>query len=121
MKTRLYTLIPVLFVVAACSATRLDRQADKDLTQTLLDQKTAMAHCYADALDRDDTTGGRMTIRAEIDERTGEFENVSVVESTVEDAKLEACAVKQAKKAQLEEPFDARIAVTYPVVFAPEP
>lgn len=114
-------LIPVmlLVLVAGCGGTGMGSGVRADVAERMQTRADPIAACYQAALKRDRKLRGRMTVQATAEPRTGQFVDVQVVQDDLRDPDLTRCVVEQVATLELAQPQDAKVAITYPLDFAP--
>jgi hypothetical protein len=105
--------------MAACSHTGLGDGVRKDVTARMATTQTPISACYEAALKKNRKLKGTIELTLTAEAKTGKFSNVRVVRNDLGDADLEKCVVDTVSKLALAEPQSSKIAVRYPLEFAP--
>jgi TonB family protein len=78
--------------------------------------RAAIKYCFENALQRQPNLSGKVHVRWRID-RKGRVSSARVAKSTMGNAKVEGCIVRQVKRWKFPEPDGGEVDVTYPFIF----
>jgi hypothetical protein len=111
-------ILPFL-VLAGCAHSGMSASVRQDITARMESAKPTITDCYAKELKIDRKLRGTVDLSFETTPKTGDFDKVTVTRDDMKDPQLEQCVVTAVDGLKLAQPVKSKIAVTYPLDFAP--
>ena len=109
----------VALVAGACGGAGMGASVRTDISGRMETVQSPLSDCYKNALEQKRRLAGTMWLRFDIEPKTGQFRNVRVTRSEVQNEMLESCVVRTVSGLKLEAPQKTVVSVDYPVNFTP--
>jgi hypothetical protein len=111
-------LLP-LVLLAGCARSGLSEATSQDIIARMETARPTITECYAQALKIDRKLRGMIVLRFEAAASSGQFSNVTVLRDDMGDTPLQTCVIEAVTALRLSKPQKSKLAVTYPLDFAP--
>ena len=95
-------------------------KAQTNLRTAVDAEKPSLDRCYEQALVRDETLSGSMTVVMRVTEKGGTVESVDITSSTVDDPALNKCVESTLVGVQIDPKPKANLEVEYTLQFSPK-
>lgn len=106
---------------AGCGGTGLGADTRADITARMTSAQPPLAACYHAALTANRKLAGTMVLAFVAAPQTGQFQEITVVHDELGDPGVRRCVIDELGKLKLDKPQSARVSITYPIHFAPNP
>ena len=106
---------------AACGGTGLGADTRADITARMMSAQPPLQACYASALKSNRKLRGMMVLSFVAAPETGQFQEITVSHDELHDPDVRKCVIDEIAKLKLEKPQSARVSISYPIRFAPNP
>lgn len=109
----------VVLGLAGCGGTGLGAETRADITARMTSAQEPLQACYQAALKSNRRLAGMMVLSFVAAPETGQFQEILVTRDELRDPAVRQCVVNEVGKLKLEKPQASRVAVSYPIHFAP--
>ncbi|HEX7838019.1 MAG TPA: AgmX/PglI C-terminal domain-containing protein [Kofleriaceae bacterium] len=106
---------------AACGGTGLGADTRADITARMTSAQQPLAACYHAGLAANRKLTGMMVVSFVAAPQTGQFQEITITRDDLNDPGVRKCVVDEIAKLKLEKPQSARVSISYPIHFAPNP
>ena len=119
--TRAASAIALGLAVAAagCGGTGMGAETRADIAARMATVQQPLASCYHAALQHNRKLQGMMVLSFAAAPQTGQFQEITIVRDELNDAEVRKCVIDEVGKLKLEKPQGSRVAINYPIHFAP--
>jgi hypothetical protein len=106
-------------MLLGCAHSGLSGSVHGDITATMETAKPTITACYERQLKLDRKERGMIVVTFTAAPKTGAFQEVAVVQDDMNDKTLEKCVTDAVGALKLPTPQKSKVAITYPLDFAP--
>ena len=110
----------LLAALCACGGSGMGPMVRNDIAAQMQSAQPALSACYAKALAAAPVQG-MITVSFAAQPSTGQFGEVVIIQDQLRNPEVAACVVATISALKLAQPQDSRVAVSYPIHFAPNP
>jgi hypothetical protein len=112
-------LVATLAVAAGCAGTGMGADTRADITAQMTNAQQPIEGCYQAALKTNRRLQGVMVLAFVAAPDTGQFQEIVVTRDELDDPGVRSCVVEAVGKLKLARPQASRVAISYPIRFAP--
>jgi len=106
---------------AGCGGSGLGADTRADITAQMASAQPPLAACYHTGLQANRKLVGSMVIAFAAAPGTGQFTDIQITRDELGDPALRQCVIDELGKLKLARPPATRLAISYPIHFAPNP
>jgi hypothetical protein len=112
-------LVAAAAALAGCGGTGMGAATRADITARMTSAQQPIEACYQAALKTNRKLQGMMVLSFAAAPSTGEFKDITVTRDELDDPAVRKCVIDEVSKLKLEKPQASRVAISYPLQFAP--
>jgi TonB family protein len=106
-------------IASGCGGAGMGASVRHDISARMETVSSPLSSCYKTALEERRRLAGVMWVRFDIEPKSGQFTNVRITRSEIQNQGLESCVVQTVSGLRLEAPQSTVVSVDYPVSFTP--
>jgi len=121
MNSSLAISLGVALCAAGCGGAGLGADTRADISARMTSAQQPIAACYHAGLKTNRKLGGTMVVAFAAAPDTGQFQDIQVTRDELGDPGVRQCVIDAVGKLKLARPQATRLAISYPIHFAPNP
>ena len=112
-------LVSGLAIAAGCGGTGLGAETRADISARMATAQQPLESCYHLALQHNRRLQGMIVLSFVAAPQTGQFQEITIIYDEINDPAVRKCVIDEVGKLKLDKPQGSRVAISYPIHFAP--